>query len=540
MPETPQSPETPAVPQAVEAAQPRWKLQIIWLIPLLAALIGGVLAVRALLQQGPLITISFRSAEGMEAGKTKLKYKDVDIGLVKTIALSKDLSRVLVSAEVVKDFKPHLVADTRFWIVRPRISGGTVSGLSTLLSGSYIGVDAGRSPMARQEFAGLELPPVIALDVPGREYMLRSEDIGSVDAGLPVFFRQLPVGQVTGYDLDPDGKSMAIRVFVNDPYTRFVNLNTRFWNAGGVRLRLDSSGIKIDTQSLVSVLIGGIAFDNPMAESGGRPEGVAAGMRFLLFPDRDAAMKNPETEVLKVAMVFDESVRGLAIGAPVDFKGIVVGEVDAIDLDIDPKTGKIIMPVGISIYPERVRTRSHQRIRSRSEAARRAIIDGLVAQGLRAQLRTANLLTAQLYVALDYFPNLPKARVNWAKTPPELPTTKGNLLEIQTALTSVASKLDRLPLDQIGTGVRTTLASANALLVRLDSEVAPEARGVLSEAHQALRSADRLLSPDQVLQQDARNALQELARAAAAIRVLADYLERHPEALVRGKKKDEK
>lgn len=540
MPETPQGPQAPDVPEAVPVAGSRWKLQIIWLIPLVAALIGGLLAARAILERGPTITISFKSAEGLEAGKTKLKYKDVDIGLVRTIALSKDLSKVLVSAELVKDFKPHLVADTRFWIVRPRISGGTVSGLSTLLSGSYVGVDAGRSAKARSEFVGLDVPPVIALDVPGREYVLRGENIGSIDAGVPVLFRQLPVGQVTGYELDPGGTSVAIKVFVNEPYTRYVNPNTRFWNAGGVRLRLDASGAKLETQSLMSVLIGGIAFDNPQVASAQAAAPTAAGARFLLFPDREAAMKNPETEVLKLALVFEQSARGLAIGAPVDFKGVVVGEVGSVDLDVDPRTGRIIIPVEMNIYPERMRVRSQQRLAPKSPTERHALIDALVAQGLRAQLRTGNLLTGQLYIALDYFPNQPKAKMNWAKTPPELPTTRGNLQEIQAALASVATKLDRLPLDQIGAGLRTTLTSANALLVRLDAEVAPEARGVLAEAHKALRSADRLLSPDQDLHQDARATMREVASAAAAFRVLADYLERHPEALIRGKQKDGK
>jgi paraquat-inducible protein B len=251
-------------------------------------------------------------------------------------------------------------------------------------------------------------------------------------------------------------------------------------------------------------------------------------------------MRNPETEVLKFTMVFEESARGLAIGAPVDFNGIVVGEVDAVDLDIDPKTGRFITPVEVSIYPERVRMRSRQRIAPKSGAEHRATIDALVVQGLRAQLRSANLLTGQLYIALDYFPARPGGRIRWDKTPPEVPTAKGNIQEIQVALASVASKLDRLPLDQIGTGLKTTLTSANALLSRLDAEVAPEAQGVLSAAHKALGSANRLLSPDQALQQDARNTMQEVARAAAAVRVLADYLERHPEALIRGKKKDEK
>jgi paraquat-inducible protein B len=538
MADTPQGPGAPEVPEAVAAPGSRWKLQIIWLIPLVAALIGGWLAVRAIMERGPTITIRFNTAEGLEAGKTKLKYKDVDIGMVKAIALSRDLSKIIVTAELVKDFTPHLVEDTRFWVVRPRISGGTISGIGTLLSGSYVGVDVGRSAKPKSDFTGLEVPPIVRRDMPGREYTLHSQNVGSLDVGVPVFFRQLPVGQVAGYELNPDGKGVTVKVFVNEPYTKYVNANTRFWNASGVKVKMDASGVKLDTQSLASIAIGGIAFDNPEVGSALRP--VSANTRFVLFPDREEAMKNPETDVLKMIMVFEESVRGLTVGAPVDFRGINVGEVNAVDLAIDPTTGKIVIPVEVNIYPERMRVRSREYIAAKTPAERKAFIDNMVAQGLRSQLRTGNLLTGQLYIALDYFPNPPKAKVNWADDPPEMPTTKGNLQEIQNSLASVAAKLDKLPLEQIGTDLRQTLKTASALLQRLDKEVAPEARGALAEARKALNSVDRLLSPDQPLQQDARETMQEVARAAQAFRVLADYFERHPEALIRGKKEDQK
>jgi paraquat-inducible protein B len=538
MPETPQGPEVPELPQAVPVARARWKLQIIWLIPLVAALIGGALAVRAIIERGPTVTISFMSAEGLEAGKTRLKYKDVDIGLVKAVTLSKDLSRAVATAEVVKDFQPHLVEDTRFWVARPRIAGGTVSGLGTVLSGSYIGVDVGKSRKPKTDFTGLEVAPIVTYDTPGHEYTLHTDNVGSLDVGVPVFFRRIPVGQVAGYTLDPDGKGVTVKVFVNEPYTKYVNANTRFWNAGGVRVKLDANGFKVDTQSLVSIAIGGIAFDNPDTDERVAPASENTGFR--LFADREGAMRNPETEVLNVVMVFNESVRGLAIGAPVEFEGINIGEIKAINLDIDIASGKAKVPVEVNIYPQRLRSRSRKYLAALPPARRIAFIDAMVAQGLRAQLRTANLLTNQLYIALDYFQNPPKARVNWEKVPPELPTTKGNLQEIQNALGAVAAKLDRIPLDKIGSDLLQTLETANALLQRLDGEVAPEARDTLAEARKALRSVDRMVAPDQALQHDARETMREVTRAAQALRVLADYLERHPESLLRGKKEDEK
>jgi paraquat-inducible protein B len=528
----------PDIPEAVADRKPRWRVQIVWLIPLVALLIGGWLAVRAVMARGPTITVIFKTAEGLEAGKTRFKYKDVDIGQVKAVSVSRDLEHVVVTGELARELKPHLVEDARFWVVRPRIAGGSVSGLGTLLGGSYIAVDRGSSNKSRRDFVGLDQPPVIQRDRPGREYLLHSANAGSLGVGTPVLYRQLKVGEVTGSELDQDGKAVTTSIFIDKPYTKYVNANSRFWNASGIDVKLDASGIKVDTQSLASILIGGVAFDTPR-EAVPRTS-AAANTEFILYANPDAAMKNPETEILKLVMVFGESARGLLPGAPVDFRGVPIGEVVDVRLDVDMDSHTVVIPVEVNIYPERFRMRSRQQSPARQSAERKDFIDDLVAHGLRAQLRTGNLLTGQRFVALDFFPHPAKAKVNWTADPPELPTTPGDLQEIQTALASVAGKLDKLPLQQISTDVRKTLTTTNSMLQRLDTEVTPEARDALAQARKALSSADRLLSTDQPLQQDARDTMREVARAAQSFRVLADTLERHPEALIRGKKGDEK
>jgi paraquat-inducible protein B len=525
----------PEIPEAVAQPRPRWHVQIVWLVPLVALLIGGWLAVRAILERGPTITVIFKTAEGLEAGKTRFRYRDVDIGLVRTISVSRDLERVIVSAELAREVAPHLVEDTRFWVVRPRIAGGSVSGLGTLLAGPYIAVDRGTSDKPRRAFVGLDDPPPIQRDRPGREYVLHSAAASSLGIGSPVLYRQLKVGEVTGARLAEDGKGIVTSIFIDEPYTQYVNANSRFWNASGVAIRLDVNGLRVDTQSLASILIGGIAFDTPPDAQAPKP--ATPDTRYILFADRDAAMKNPESEVLKFVLVFRESVRALQPGAPVDFRGVVIGEVVDVGLDVDMDTHTVVTPVAVNIYPARARFRSRA---ARQGAERKNFIDDMVGHGLRAQLRTANLLTGQRFVALDFFPHPAKAQVNWAASPAELPTTPGNLQEIQTALTSVAGKLDKLPLQQISTDLRKTLATINVMLQRVDAEVTPEARDTLAQANKALGAADRLLSASQPVQQDARDTLREVGRAAQSLRVLADYLERHPEALVRGKKEDEK
>jgi paraquat-inducible protein B len=534
-----------SLPEAVAAPKSRSALSLVWLVPIIALLIGGWLVVKGIMERGPTISITFKSAEGLEAGKTKLRYKDVEIGEVKNVALAPNLTQVIATAELVKDFDKHLLADTTFWVVRARISGGSVSGLGTLLSGSYIGVDVGKSATRQHAFVGLEVPPVVRIDTPGREFVLHSTDLGSLDVGSPVFFRRLQVGQIVAYELDKDGKGVTLKTFVNAPYDKYVTGTTRFWNASGVDVTLDASGIRLETQSVVSILLGGIAFEAPAERAEQAP--AEANSNFSLFSDRNAAMKNPETEILKVALVFKESIRGLAPGAALDFRGIVVGEVVALMADVDPVSKQIVMVVNANVYPERLRlrARSGQKITSKVLGAKSdqhdptVALGVLVENGLRAQLQTGNLLTGQLFIALDFFPNTGRKAIDWSQSPPELPTIAGSLQQLQATLASIARKIDGIPMDKIGADLSQTLQSANTLLKRLDSEVAPEAVKAITEARHTLRTVERLLSAEAPLQQDAREAMRELTRTAQTFRALADALERHPEALLRGKLEDQ-
>ncbi|HTI19256.1 MAG TPA: MlaD family protein [Trinickia sp.] len=510
-------------------------MQLIWLVPIVALLIGGWLAVKAILEQGPTITISFKTGEGLEAGKTKLKFKDVDIGVVKSVALSADHARVTATADVSKDAAKLLVDDTRFWVVRPRISGGTVSGLGTLLSGSYIGVDVGSATKPRRQFTGLETPPVFASDNPGREFVLKSADLGSLDVGAPVYFRRLQVGQISAYSLDPDGKGVTLRAFINAPYDRFVQSDSRFWHASGFDVTVDTNGIRVESQSVVSIVIGGIAFETPSESL--QQTAAAEHTSFTLFENRSEAMQRHDRIVDKYVVNFAGSVRGLAIGAPVDFRGIVIGEVTAIYTRFDPKTRQFSIPVEINLYPERFTSRYERGAGGGGRLTQdpKAMANFLVSRGLRFQLRTGNLLTGQLFVAADFFSDAPKAEINWAATPPELPSVASPLQSLQDSISRLVTKLNGIPFEAIGNDARQTLAAANALLTRLDKEVTPQARDTLVAAHTALDSANDALKPDSALNQNTNDALRELARTAAALRTLADYLERHPEAIVRGK-----
>jgi len=542
--------EPERIPEALAAPKGGRALPLVWIVPAVALAIGGWLALSTWLERGPVVEIHFRTAEGLQAGKTRIKYKDVDVGHIGEITLAADLTGVVVAAHLSKGAEQLLVEDTRFWVARPRISGGTVSGLQTLLSGTYVAVDVGKSTQRRRLFIGLEQPPAFTTDVPGRSLTLHSEDIGSLDIGSPVYYRRLQVGQVAAYALEGDGRAVKVTIFINAPYDRFVSAATRFWHASGIDVMVDADGVRLKTESLVSLAVGGIAFATP---GDAEPAPVTSDMVFELYRSQAQAFKSPDRIADSYVLVFNQSVRGLQPGAPVDFRGIVVGEVAAIHTQYDPQSDRISIPVEIRIYPERFTSR----LRGGAPKSGRLGKDGkfiarLVERGLRAQLRTASLLTGQLYVAFDFFPDAPRTKLDFAQSPPELPTRASTLEDLQSTLLSLANKLERVPLEEMAADFSRTLQSIDALAKRLDTELAPEARATLVEmrkmlgeatktmgdASRTLVSAEKSLAPDSALFSELQDAARELARTAQSLRTLADYLERNPQALLRGKSAD--
>ncbi|MGI4777286.1 MAG: intermembrane transport protein PqiB [Janthinobacterium lividum] len=550
-----QNPETPertastpsSPPPSPRVARRRdWLPSLIWLIPIVAALVGFTLVGRILLSKGPEIELTFKTAEGLEANKTAVKYKDVQIGVVEKLRLARDRSHVSVTVQLNQDADAFIARDTRFWVVRPRLDTSGISGLNTLLSGAYIGADAGLSDESVKEFTGLETPPIVTRDASGQQYLLRATDIGSLDVGSPVYYRRIKVGQVAAFELDPDGRGVTLRIFVNAPYEKFVGANTRFWHASGLDMQINASGLTLRTQSLATILLGGIAFRAPEDTPGPFAQENTS---FALAEDESTAMKVPDGPAQTVMLYFNQSLRGLAPGAPVDFRGVVIGEVKSIGVQFDRNQREFRMPVLVQIYPDRLRRpvagQTAQPVES--EQQRREHLEYLIGKGLRAQMRTGNLLTGQIYIALDFFPKAPKATVDLSKPTYELPTMPNSLDELQSQVQEITTKLNKVPFEEIGKDVRTalgtldkTLRGAEQLTRTLNNDVSPEITAAMKDARKTIGSAERALAEDSPLQNDMRQTLQELTRAAGSVRVLTDYLERHPESLLRGKPDDKK
>ena len=524
------------LPEPQTRRQHRWSFSLIWLVPIVAAIAGLVLVVRTYLEAGPTITITFETAEGLEAGKTEVRYKDVVVGKVHRITLSRDHSHVQAIVDLNKDAASLAVADSRFWVERPRVGINGVSGIETLLSGAYIGVDIGNSGEQKKDFTGLEKPPAVTHDMKGRLFVLHTEDAGSLAIGSPLYYHRVPVGKVVESDLDEDGKHVTVQVFVDAPHDQLVTENTRFWNASGIDLSLNASGLKLNTQSLATVVAGGIAFQPFSDQNPGSP--AAEKTAFQLFSDQTTALAPPDGPPVEVLMHFDQSVRGLSNGAPIDFHGISFGAVKSIELQFDPARKEFFTDVTADVYPDRLGAamKSMRALEKSTQTSANQMWGRMVERGLRAQLRAGNLITGQLFIAFDFVKNPQPVAFDEAAKPLVIPTAPGSMEQLQEQLQSIVHKLDQIPFGDIGKNLDSTLKNASSLLAQLDRDLAPQAKATLRDAQHAMQSLDQsMASPDAPLQQDARRTLQEVNRAAASFRALADYLEQHPESLIRGK-----
>lgn len=538
------------IPEAV--VQTRRQISIVWLVPVVAILIGGWLAYKAISEKGATITITFRTAEGLEAGKTKIKYKDVEVGQVEAIKLSKDLTHVEVTAEFVKGAEDYLMENTRFWVVRARVAAGEVSGLGTIFSGAYIGMDPGKSGKPTHHFKGLEIPPVVTTGLPGRHFVLKANRLGSLDIGSPIYYRQIKVGQVVGYHLEKGGQMVHLRAFVNAPHHELVRKNTKFWNAGGLDVALDASGIRIRTESFVTLMLGGIAFDIPANAEPGAP--AQEGDIFTLYERYEDIYEKASAEMNHFILQFKGSVRGLAVEAPVEFRGIKMGEVTEIKAIFDQETLTPLIVVYIETDP------SVWQVVGETTLGENKEMEILVAKGLRAQLKTGSLLTGQLFVDLDFHPDAPPAGIKYGKKYPELPTVPAPLEMITASLNQLLNKIEKLPIEEISSSLKKTVQGAERLvnsaelkqaagelnetlkntrmLVKnLNSTVAPELNTTLQQGQKTLADIGSMVNPDTALYRELQRAIKELADAAKSIRVMAEYLERHPDALIYGKGK---
>lgn len=547
-----------AVPN-VDIPKPRQRISAFWLAPLLAALLGLYLALSFFSSQGPVIEIQFASAEGLIAGKTPIRYRDVNIGVVDNIRLSGDLGSVVVEAKMTLDSRRFLNEHARFWVVRPRVGTSGVSGLGTLFSGAYIQVNSIRGEGFQAEFDGLEQPPLTDENAPGLRLNLQAEQAGYISVGSPVYYRQVIVGQVEAQRFQDNYKGVEFTIFIDAPHHTILRNTTQFWNISGVNLTVNSTGFKVRTPSLEGLAQGGVAFD--IIDEYEFPERVKDGHMFELHESKESAaeamIKDVSSGKFQYVVYFDGSVRGLSRGAPVEYKGVQIGRVVDIKLNYDRSSGTAEVPVYIEMQPERVRGFRMDRVED-SQIIRKAIGDGL-----RAKLQSGNLLTGQLFIELDIYDD-PGPLVKNNEGVYIMPSVPSTLDQLTDGVQSALAKINALPLQSLIENAGSAVEHANNILSRFDElELAGRLGGTIDSADGAIKEyaklasntrrevkklADQLqqfaatadesmagIAPDSPLYYNLLNTLKDVQAMSRAVLMVSESVEKKPEEFLFGK-----
>jgi paraquat-inducible protein B len=533
---TEQAQKSPAKPRVGQRS--RRHTAWVWLIPLVAAVIGASIVWRHWANQGPTIQISFHSASGIEAGKTQVKFRDVVIGMVTDIALSKNRENVIVTAQLDKDAEALAHEQTQFWVVKPTVGVTGISGLATLLSGPYIEADTKADTGAdtttkagKFEFVGLERPPPIASDRPGSRFKLRAASLGSIEPGTPVYFLQIPVGVVTNYKLDENGKFVDIDVFVDAPYDKYVNASSRFWNESGVQLGMGPNGFQLQIGSLASLLSSGISF-----ASFGPNHPVPEDKVFKLFASHEQAKSLPEGPSVAVQMRFDQSTRGLDEGAPIDFHGLHIGVIESVELDIDQAEKKFYTRVRATLYPAMLGA-AYDTIKqqNRNPQTLGQIVLQAVDRGMRAQLQQSNLLTGGLYIKLVNGSDQPANVKNTGKLPIRIPTIPSQTIEdLQKQIAQIIEHIDKIPFEQIGKELETSLKELTAVGKSLNQTLTPELAQTLKDMQTTLDEVNGLLASSKQIPDGVEQSIQQLDDVLRSTRQLVDEIRQKPNSLLFG------
>ncbi|MHC8354077.1 PqiB family protein [Pseudomonas sp. LB3P81] len=533
-----QATDGPQAPGQAPIKTRRFSVSLVWIVPIVAVLVGISLVVHSILQEGPTITVTFKTGSGLTANKTEVKYRNVVIGHVSDVELSNDQKSVNATIKLSKQAESFTREDSQFWVVRPRIGAGGVSGIDTLLSGDYIGADIGQANARAKNFTGLENPPPITYGEPGKRFTLHTQDLGSLDIGSPVYYRKIPVGQVVAYALDADGKGVNIEVFIHSPNDAYVTENTRFWNASGIDVNVGANGFAVKTESLSSMLVGGIAFRAPEYSPNDKP--ASEEKAFELFEDQQIALAPPNGKAQFLSLRFDQALRGLKVDAPVEFLGIEFGRVVSVNLDFDAKKRTFPVNVGIVIYPQRL-GQAHAKMLEvlkhdpNDEAASIRLMGTFIENGLRAQARSGNLLTGQLYISLDFYPKAEKVVFDPSARPVTIPTVPGSLEQLQEKLEGMVNKINDLPIGRIAGNLDSNLVELRKGLAQFNAKTLPGVQTTLADVSKTLQSASSTLADDSPQREQLTQTLDELGRMSRSLRELSDYLGRHPESLIRGR-----
>ena len=523
----------------------RWN--VVWVVPILAMLIGGWMLYRSISSKGPEIRIRFDTAEGIQAGKTELRCRSVNVGKVTRVELAEDLSSVLVYCTMDAGNEKLLRKGSRFWVVRPRVSAADISGLGTLLTGVYVELEPGAGELGPRKWKGRETPPPTNRSVPGLRLTLVSEDAASLSIGSPVYYRGYEVGRVESRELDADGRRIIYEVFIREQYQGLVRENTKFWNTSGIDIAAGVDGFKIRTPSFQSMVSGGVSF---AVQEGVDPESLAKdGTIFDLHKDENSAASSTFEPTMQLLLLFDQSVRGLSKSAPVEYRGIEIGRVRNISFDYVADRENQKVPVLVEVDPRILRpngavTPTEEEI---------PLLGDAIKKGLRATLKTGSLLTGALYVDFDYYPDEFPEELGYKGDYPVVPTLQSGFAQLEVKLAAILDKIEKLPIEEAMANISkaageaaTTAEDARSALTQIKEAAAaakvtlenPDFKGLPADLRKTLAEFEKSIAsvgPDGNIQGDLLRTLDELRSAIRSMESMTDTIQEKPNSLLFGK-----
>ena len=521
--------------------RPQRSLSPIWIVPLVALMIGAWMIYDNLSKLGPSITLIMDNAEGIEAGKTLIKTRNVEVGRVEKVSLSDDLTHAEITARMSPQAESMLSEDTRFWVVKPRIGREGVSGLGTVLSGAYIQLLPGSSGVSKKTFDVLEQPPVAPPDAAGLRINLISQVGNAISTGDPVTYQGYTVGRVEDSHFDPEKREMRHRLYIQSPYEVLVTNTTRFWTASGLDVRLDSEGFRVNVASFESLIGGGITFGVPENASIGRQ--AKEGANFVLFSDEDSAKEGRYGQYLEYVMLVDDTVRGLSPDAPVEYRGVRIGTVVSVPWNFTApqpdSLSRFAIPVLIRIEPQRFDD-TEQDINTEQWQQR---LERMFDHGLRASLKAGNLLTGALFVDLNFYKDaVPFQRMTFVEKQ-VFPTTSGGFAQIEQKVSNLLDKLNKLQIEPVLDTLNQTLASTqktmekvNGIAASVDALLADPATSQLPENVNAtmrqLRDTLQGFAPDSQGYSELTQTLSRLEKLMRDLQPVVRTLNDQPNALI--------
>jgi paraquat-inducible protein B len=523
--------------------KPQKQVSAIWIVPILALVMGAWMLFQYINSTGPQITLQLPTADGIEAGKTEIRALNVKVGVITEVTLSENYDHIIAKAQMNKDAERMLRDDTMFWVVKPRIGREGVSGLETLLSGAYIQLQPGNSDEEKEKFTVLDVPPVAAPDAEGLRLVLTHREAGKLGVGDPVIYKGFTVGRVENTSFDVDTRQALYQLFIFKPYDSLVRTRTKFWLNSGVDLQLNTEGFELKFGSLESLLTGGVTFDSVPGLDSGEP--LTKDMTsFRLYDDVKQLREGMYDEYIEFVMLFDESVRGLKAKAPVEYRGLRIGTVMKVPLRLPTQEESFtVKRIPVLVRIELGRLFEHFHTDSMSDYTEKLKLE--FAKGLRGELKTGSLITGALYIDTDFYPDAEKYVPSEFLGLEVFPTMRGGFAQVQKQVNDFLNKLNNLPMEDTLTSLNETLktsertlASAERVANNIDKLLSQsDTQQIPADIRQSLQQLQKTLDgygPNSTMYSEMESTLKELEKVMTEFKPVLKQLNEKPNSLVFG------